>query len=195
MGGGGALTAIRAGHAMAHRATPAQRRVWCHAATVASRAPQQLSPGSPEPSRAGRIGRVTSGAQRRGARPRHSVRAGCEPAASALRVPSVMKRGRYIQNTAGFMFLIKTHNDNHTVLSDLIDARRSRAAAPLLPLGLGTFSCPFSGAGDGKSLLVPTLAAPRPRTCSRRRTPPNDARAPTGASAFNTRRALAARAP
>ena len=94
MGGGGALTAIRVGHAMAHRATPAQRRVWCHAATVASRAPQQLSPGSPEPSRAGRIGRVTSGAQRRGARPRHSVRAGCEPAASALRVPSVMKRGR-----------------------------------------------------------------------------------------------------
>ena len=43
----------------------------------------------------------------------------------------------------------------------------------LLPLGLGTFSCPFSDdAADGKSPLVPTMAAPRPRTCSRRRTPP-----------------------
>jgi hypothetical protein len=64
--------------ATAHGATPAQRRqrrLWCHAASVASRALQQLSPGSPVPSRAGRIGRVTSGAQRRGARPRHSVRA------------------------------------------------------------------------------------------------------------------------
>ena len=79
---------------------------------------------------------------------------------------------RAIHTKYGWIYVLKTHNDNHTVLSDLIDARRSRAAAPLLPLGLGTFSCPFSGAGDGKSLLVPTLAAPRPRTCSRRRTPP-----------------------
>jgi hypothetical protein len=41
----------------------------------------------------------------------------------------------------------------------------------LLPLGLGTFLRPFSDA-DGKSTLVPTMAAPRPRTCSRRHTPP-----------------------
>jgi hypothetical protein len=77
-------------HAMAHGAAPAN--VACGAtrlpATMAYRALQQLSRGSPEPSRAGRIGRVASGAQRRGARPRHSFRAGCEPAASALHVPS-----------------------------------------------------------------------------------------------------------
>jgi hypothetical protein len=36
----------------------------------------------------------------------------------------------------------------------------------------GTFLRAFSDAGDGKSPLVPTMVAPRPRTCSRRRTPP-----------------------
>jgi hypothetical protein len=50
--------------------------------------------GAVESSRAGRTGRAASGAQRRGARPRHSVRARRGTALSARQRLSAMKRGR-----------------------------------------------------------------------------------------------------
>ena len=87
---------IRACPSHGHRVAPRQGRSRFRAAAVASHALQQLSPGSLEPSRAGRAGRVASGAQRRGSRPRHSVRACGEPllAANARRRLSMMKRRR-----------------------------------------------------------------------------------------------------
>jgi hypothetical protein len=80
--------------AMVIASTPRQRRVWCHAAAVASHAFQQLSPGSLESSRAGRTGRATSGAQRRGARPRHSVRARRGPELSARQLAVGNEKGQ-----------------------------------------------------------------------------------------------------
>jgi hypothetical protein len=91
------LMTIRACPSHGHRVAPRQGRSRFHAAAVASHALQQLFPGSLEPSRAGRASRVASGAQRRGSRPRHSVRACMEPALSAMQRLSEMKRGRYGQ--------------------------------------------------------------------------------------------------
>ena len=89
------LMTIRACPSHGHRVAPRQGRSRFHVAAVASHALQQLFPGSLEPSRAGRTSRVASGAQRRGSRPRHSVRACMEPALSAMQRLSEMKRGRY----------------------------------------------------------------------------------------------------
>jgi len=50
--------------------------------------------------------------------------------------------------------------------------RRDEGPAAHCCPSLGTFLRAFSDAADGKSPLVPTMVAPRPRTCSRRRTPP-----------------------
>ena len=123
--------------AMVIASTPRQRRVWCHAAAVASHAFQQLSPGSLESSRAGRTGRATSGAQRRGARPRHSVRARRGPELSARQLAVGNEKGQILEydRSPGDLDRVQEAQREQQQLQTEVDGgrvgeRRRREAAP-----------------------------------------------------------------